>query len=92
MESNIEGFWNVTPKIRKISFPVVDKIKVTLEDGRTIIAPLSFFPGIQKLTMPQRQKWFIFGNGFSFDECDQVYHIEQILGNFRNYQHELPKD
>ena len=92
MRSNIEGFWDVIPKIKKISFSIADKIDIDLEDGRTIIAPLTYFPSINKLTTLQRQKWFIFGNGFSFDECDQVYHIEQILGNFQNYQHETPKN
>ena len=89
---NIEGFWDVSPKIEKISFQVKGKIEVYLKDGRNIIVPISKFPSIQKLSMAQRAKWYLFGNGFSFDDSNEVYHIEQILGNFRNYQHELPKD
>ena len=38
--------------------------------------------------MAQRAKWYLIGNGFSFDDSNEVYHIEQILGNFQNYHHE----
>jgi len=86
--SFIEGFWDVTPKIQKISFQIRGKINVQLEDGRNIVVPISKFPSIKKLTPSQRLKWYLFGNGFSFDDCNEVYHIEQILGNFNAYQHE----
>jgi len=90
MEKNtqIEGFWDIKPKIKKISFQIRGKINVFLEDGRNIIIPVSKFPSIKKLTSAQRTKWYLFGNGFSFDDCDEVYHIEQILGNFQVYKHE----
>jgi len=91
MKSSIEGFWNVTPKIKSVSFRIKGKMVVTLIDGRTIIIPVSAFPSIKKLSLQQRKKWYLFGNGFSFDNCDQVFHIEQILGNFDNYRHELSK-
>ena len=29
----IEGFWDVIPKIKKVSFPTRGKIAVDLEDG-----------------------------------------------------------
>ena len=85
---NIEGFWDISPKIEKISFQIKGKIEVYLQDGRSIIFPISRFPSIQKLSMAQRTKWYLFGNGFSFDDSNEVYHIEQILGNFQTYQHE----
>ena len=84
----IEGFWNVTPKIKKIAFEQRGKINILLEDGRLIMVPVSKFPSIKKLTPQQRKKWYLFGNGFSFDDCDEVYHLEQILGNFNAYKHE----
>jgi hypothetical protein len=61
---------------------------MTFFDGRIIIAPLSAFPSIKKLTMPLRKKWCLFGNGFSFDDCNEVFYVEQILGNAKNYWHE----
>ncbi|MBI4645877.1 MAG: hypothetical protein HY738_04590 [Bacteroidia bacterium] len=84
----IEGYWNKTPKIKTLSFPLRGKMQIDLEDGRCIIVPLIKFPSIKRLNTIQRQKWFLLGNGFSFDDCNEVYHIEQILGNFQNYNHE----
>ena len=84
----IEGFWDVTPKIKKISFSIRGKISIYLEDSRNIIIPISKLPSIKKLEPKDRKKWYLFGNGFSFDNCDQVFHVEQILGNFDNYRHE----
>ena len=86
-QATIEGYWNITPVIKKISFER-SKILVELQDGRIIIAPLKQFPSIKKLKPLQRQKWYIFGNGFSFDASDEVFHIEQILGNFDDFKHE----
>jgi len=90
MKSNpqIEGFWNVAPKIKKITFEQRGKINIQLEDGRLILVPVSKFPSIKKLTPIQRKKWYLFGNGFSFDDSNEVYHLEQILGNFNAYKHE----
>jgi hypothetical protein len=86
---SIEGFWDITPKIKKLSFETRGKITISLEDGRTIMAPLSRFPGIKNLSSAQRAKWYLFGNGFSFDDSNEVYHIEQILGNYQTYNHEV---
>ena len=83
-----EGFWNVVPHVKTVDFPAFDRIQVELEDGRIIIMPIDRFPSIQQLTSEQRQHWYKFGNGFSFDDSDEVIHIEQILGNFDTYRHE----
>jgi len=88
--NTIEGFWDVAPKIKSVSFRIKGKIQVSLKDGRIVIIPVSAFPSVKKLSLRQRSKWYIFGNGFSFDECDEVIHIEQILGNYSNYGHETP--
>jgi len=82
----VEVFWDLKPKIKKIDF-VDNKILVYMTDGRVIISPLTKFPSIKKLTPEQRKKWYLFGNGFSFDDCNEVFHIEQILGNYDEYKH-----
>jgi hypothetical protein len=87
-KNSIEGFWDIKPKIKRVSFQLKDRISIELEDGRKITAPLSRFPSIQKLNINQRKKWYLLGNGFSFDDCNEVFHIEQILGNFQAYKHE----
>lgn len=88
MQPQIDGYWNVVPKIKKVSFPVRGKMSVQLEDGRQIIAPLSSFPSIKKVPVSERSKWYLVGGGVTWDTCPEVIHIEQILGNFDNYKHE----
>ena len=87
-EKIVEGYWNITPEIKTVSFSVKGRIKIELKDGRIMFVPVAAFPSIKKLSMKDRKKWYRFGNGFSFDNCDEVFHIEQILGNFQNYRHE----
>ena len=87
-ENIVEGYWNITPEIKTVSFSVRGRIRIELKDGRILIIPVSAFPSIKRLSMKDRKKWYRFGNGFSFDNCNEVFHIEQILGNFQNYQHE----
>ncbi len=84
----IEGYWNVEPRIKAISFPKRGRIQVSLEDGREVIMPVSAFPSIAKIPVKERQNWYIVGNGFTWDMCPEVIHIEQVLGNYRNYAHE----
>ncbi|MDD4969246.1 MAG: hypothetical protein PHT07_07420 [Paludibacter sp.] len=84
----IVGFWDSTPNIKNISFPVRGRMQVDLSDGRVIVVPLSAFPSIQKLSTHEREKWFLIGGGLSFDKSNEVIHIEQIPGNYANYRHE----
>jgi hypothetical protein len=84
----VEGYWDVTPRIGDITFPDEGHIRIELEDGRVITCPLDRFPSIQRLSAEQRHHWFRFGNGFSFDDSEEVIHMEQILGNFASYRHE----
>ena len=89
LQHQVEGYWDIVPNVQAISFPDSDQLKVELEDGRIIIMPLNRFPSIQKLTPNQRKHWYKYGNGFSFDDADEVIHIEQILGDFDLYRHEV---
>ena len=84
----IEGYWDVVPQIKSVSFPLRGKMQVDLEDGRCIIVDVAKFPSIKKLSMEDRKDWYRMDNGFTFDKCSEVIHIEQILGNFQKYCHE----
>ncbi|MBR3566016.1 MAG: DUF2442 domain-containing protein [Paludibacteraceae bacterium] len=84
----IDGYWDVEPKIKDITFPVRGKIQVSFQDGRIIIMPLSAFPSIKKVPTANRKKWYLMGGGFTWDECPEVIHIEQILGNYAKYNHD----
>ena len=88
MPQQIDGYWNIIPKIKKVSFPARGKMAVQLEDGRAIIVPLSSFPSIKKVPVKERSKWYLIGGGVTWDTCPEVIHIEQILGNYANYKHD----
>ena len=83
-----EGYWNVKPKIKSLSFPKRGKCQVDLQDGRSIIMPISAFPSIKKVPVKERENWYLIGGGVTWDSCPEVIHIEQILGNYANYAHE----
>ena len=76
----MEGFLDIKPKIKNLKFPN-GKIEIYLVDGRIISVPLKYFPSIKKLTTVQRKKWGILdGIGFDFEDCDELFHLYQILG------------
>lgn len=83
-----EGYWNVEPKIKALSFPQRGKFQVTLQDDRSITMPISAFPSMKKVPVKERKNWYLMGGGFTWDSCPEVIHIEQILGNYVNYSHE----
>ena len=83
-----EGYWDVKPKIKALSFPKRGKFEVTLQDGRSITMPISAFPSMKKVPVKERNNWYLMGGGFTWDSCPEVIHIEQILGNYANYAHE----
>lgn len=50
--------------------------------------PLSAFPSIRRVTPEQRRRWYILDDmGFSFDECDEVFHLEQVFGTVADYRY-----
>ncbi len=82
----MEGIIGITPTIKKISFLPSGKMQIVLNDGREVITPLSFFPSIKKLDAASRKKWYVMnGNLFSFDGCNEIFHIEQVLGKEADY-------
>ncbi len=85
---NLEGFQGIQPVIEKVSFSFKDKIAIHLQDGRIIIAPLSQFPSIHQLSSVQRKKMNIVDDQIiMFDDCDEVFHIEQFLGREQEYKY-----
>lgn len=84
----VEGFWNVKPEIKSLSFPKRGKFQVDLKDGRSIIMPISAFPSIKKVPVKERSEWYLMGGGVTWDSCPEVIHIEQILGDYAKYAHE----
>ncbi|MBP5319214.1 MAG: DUF2442 domain-containing protein [Paludibacteraceae bacterium] len=83
----IEGYWDVVPEIKKVTFTIRGKMNVILTDGRVVTVPLSAFPSIKKVKPSERNKYYLIGGGITWDSCPEVIHIEQILGNYNNYRH-----
>ena len=48
-----EGYWDVKPKIKALSFPKRGKFEVTLQDGRSITMPISAFPSMKKVPVKE---------------------------------------
>ena len=90
LPETVEGFHGISPRFKKVSFPERGKIQVNLEDGRTIIAPLRWFPSLKKLSVSSRKKVSFIDNnkGLWFDDCNEVYHIQDFLGRETDYQAE----
>lgn len=82
------GFIGVKPIIRKIGFPRKEVFSVFFEDGRVLTIPTSAFPMVAKLTPEQRKTWYVIDDmGFSFDACDEVFHVEELFGLPGDYRY-----
>jgi len=85
--NRIDGIIGINPKIKKISFELRGKMNIILDDGRIIIVPLFYFPSIQRLSANQRKKWCVIDDSlFSFNDCNEIFHIEQVLGKEKDYK------
>lgn len=82
-----EGFWDIVPAIKSVSFPARGKFQVDLKDGRSIIMPTSAFPCLKKVPTKERANWYLMGGGVTWDSCPEVIHIEEILGDYHKYGH-----
>ncbi|MBK9226704.1 MAG: hypothetical protein WBC65_09380 [Ignavibacteria bacterium] len=86
------GIANTLPAIKKISFEKRGMMDLNLRDGRIVSIPTRYFPKIKKLNSDQRKKWYVIDEQmFSFDDCNEVYHLEQVLGKETKYKYEFPK-
>ncbi len=58
-----------------------DELRVRLRDGRTISAPLVWYPRLLKATELQRSKWQIVGGGYGihWDDVDEDLSTEGLL-------------
>jgi hypothetical protein len=73
--------------------PRADKIRVTrdslvvdLVDGRTIIAPLSWYPRLHSATASERRNWRLIaaGEGIHWPDLDEDISIEGLLAGTRS--------
>ena len=86
----MEGYFKVKPEIEKIEFEKESRMLIYLVDGRIINVPLGNFPSILQLNSEQRCEWYVTdGQMFSFEDCDEVYHLEQVLGKEQHYKYQF---
>jgi hypothetical protein len=71
---------NAGEMVKNVSFSR-DAIVVDLLDGRTISAPLAWFPRLLHATPAQRKGWKIAGGGFGirWEELDEDLSTEGLL-------------
>jgi len=61
------------------------ELSVRLKDGRTIAAPLAWYPRLLHATKAQRRKWEIAGGGYGihWPESDEDLSVEGLLRGAR---------
>jgi hypothetical protein len=71
-------------RVNQVTF-TDDTINVDLMDGRTIIAPLAWYPRLFKATKAQREKWQICaaGYGIHWTDLDEDLSTEGLLRGLR---------
>ncbi|MBR4488034.1 MAG: hypothetical protein IKO89_05675 [Bacteroidales bacterium] len=67
--------------IKKLDFGLKrGMMAVYLTDGRVVMVPVSMFPEIKKLSIPQRENYMIMDDQyFSFDAMSKIYSIKDVL-------------
>jgi hypothetical protein len=61
------------------------ELSVRLNDGRTITAPLAWYPRLLHATKPQRRKWELAGGGYGihWPDIDEDLSVEGLLRGAR---------
>lgn len=87
----MDGIIGIKPEVKRLSFKTSGNMDVHFADGRIVTVPLSWFHSIKKLTSAQREQWYVMPDGlFSFDDCPEVFHVEQVLGKEEAYRYLKP--
>ena len=68
-------------RVMDVSF-TEDTLSVGLLDGRTIIAPLAWYPRLLHATPEQRTKWQLCGGGYGihWPDVDEDLYIDCLIG------------
>jgi hypothetical protein len=58
-----------------------ESITMYLDDERSLTVPVHFFPEIEALSLEERRHWILLDEQvFSFEDADEVFHLQQMLG------------
>lgn len=60
-----------------------DSLVVTLADGRTVSAPLEWFPRLLRATAKQRRNWRLIGRGVGihWEDVDEDISVRSLLAH-----------
>jgi len=84
----VEGIHKIKPVITKLTFDTPEKIIVHLKDGRTIAAPLKYFPSIRKISPASRKQYRIVNDQIIlFSGINEIYHLQDFLGKEQEYRY-----
>ena len=63
-----------------------DALAVDLEDGRTVLTPIAWYPRLQHATVQERNHWRLIGNGegIHWPELDEDISVEGLLAGRRS--------
>src|SRR6058998_2349269 len=80
----------LTNELRKVAAENVavtkDTLKVELTDGRTVEAPLAWFPRLLRAKAKERARWRLIGGGegIHWPDLDEDISVENILSGRRS--------
>jgi hypothetical protein len=56
-------------------------ITIYLDDERSLSMLVRYFAEIENLTLEKHRRWILLEEQvFSFEDCDKVFHLQQMLG------------
>jgi hypothetical protein len=63
-----------------------EKLFIDLEDGRSLIIPLTWYPRLLHGTLAERQNWQLLGDGYAIEwpDLDEHIGIEGLLAGRRS--------
>ena len=63
-----------------------DELSVVLEDGRTLVVPLAWYPRLSRSSQRQRGRWRLIGRGLGihWPEIDEDISVEDLLAGRRS--------
>jgi hypothetical protein len=86
----MQGFFHIHPAITALDVEQPSTLGFTLADGRSIRVPVAYFPSIAVLTVEERRNWTVMDEQlFTFAACDDIFHIEQVLGKETQYRYQF---
>lgn len=77
----MNGISHIRPAIVNIITDDSKTLGFILADGRAIHVPVGYFPSVAALTLEERSHWTVMDDElFTFAACDDIFHLEQVLG------------